>query len=111
MMRAGLVSLFAFFAAVSVWPALAASARDAKAERGLYFALVHCARCHAVDRSGRSRLRAAPPFRDLAGRVPVDDLADVLVEGVAYRHPAMPEFRLEPDEASDLTAYLKSLRR
>lgn len=86
-------------------------AAAASAERGLSFARSHCARCHAVARAGRSRMREAPAFRDLAGRVPVDDLADVLLEGVGYRHPSMPEFRLEPDDASDLTAYLKSLRR
>ncbi len=96
-----------------------AAAHDADAGRGLAFARAHCAHCHAVAPRGAaspsgkaptSPMRHAPPFRDLAGRIPVDDLADFLVEGVAVRHPAMPEFRLAPDDASDLTAYLKSLR-
>ncbi|GJE04474.1 hypothetical protein GMJLKIPL_6438 [Methylobacterium isbiliense] len=56
-------------------------------------------------------MREAPPFRVLAGRFPVDDLADVLVEGVERRHPAMPEFRLDPGDATDLTAYLKARGR
>lgn len=56
-------------------------------------------------------MHEAPPFRTLAGRFPVDDLADVLTEGVDRRHPAMPDFRLGPADASDLTAYLRALRR
>ncbi len=98
-----------------------AAAHDADAGRGLAFARAHCARCHAVAPSGGtasagrsssspSPMREAPPFRELAGRIPIDDLADFLVEGVAFRHPAMPEFRLDSDDASDLTAYLKSIR-
>ena len=97
-----------------------AAAHDANAGRGLAFARTHCARCHMVaprggtagaGRSSPSPMREAPPFRELAGRIPIDDLADFLVEGIAFRHPAMPEFRLDPDDASDLTAYLESLRR
>ena len=114
-----------------------AAAHDADAGRGLAFARAHCARCHAVAPGGSksstgksstgksstgksstgkssastSPMQEAPPFQELAGRIPVDDLADFLVEGIAFRHPAMPEFRLDPDDASNLTAYLKSLRR
>lgn len=53
----------------------------------------------------------APAFRTLARRFPIDDLADILVEGVERRHPAMPAFQLDPSYADDLTAYLKTLRR
>ncbi|CAO4141223.1 hypothetical protein PKCBPO_00826 [Methylorubrum thiocyanatum] len=56
-------------------------------------------------------MREAPPFRTLAGRFPVDDLADVLAEGVDRRHPAMPDFRLDPTDAANLAVYLKALRR
>ncbi|CAO4139324.1 hypothetical protein GPNCGGLF_LOCUS615 [Methylorubrum aminovorans] len=56
-------------------------------------------------------MREAPPFRTLAGRFPVDDLADVLAEGVDRRHPAMPDFRLDPTVAANLAVYLKALRR
>ncbi len=56
-------------------------------------------------------MRAASPFRELAGRIPIDALAAFLGEGVAFRDPAMPAFRLDPADASDLTAHRKSLRR
>lgn len=96
---------------LSLLVALPVDARDDSAVRGEAFAREHCARCHALGRRGASPMREAPPFRTLAGRFPVDDLADVLTEGVDRRHPAMPDFRLGPAEASDLTAYLRALRR
>jgi cytochrome c len=56
-------------------------------------------------------MRAAPPFRAPARRFPIDDTADIPVEGVERRHPAMPDFRLAPSDAADLSADLGSLRR
>jgi len=91
--------------------ALPAQAQDIAAARGRALAGVVCARCHAVRAIGASPMREAPPFRRLAGRFPIDDLADVLYEGVERRHPAMPDFRLAPADAADLTAYLRTLRR
>ena len=88
-----------------------ASARDPLASRGLVFAHETCARCHTVGFRGASPMREAPPFRTLAVRFPVDDLADILVEGVGRRHPAMPDFRLDPSDAADLTAYLHTFRQ
>ncbi|MDP4003318.1 c-type cytochrome [Methylobacterium sp. NEAU K] len=88
-----------------------AMAQDASGARGGAFARAICARCHAIRARGASPMREAPPFRSLAERFPIDDLADVLVEGVERRHPAMPDFRLAPAEAADLTAYLRTLRR
>jgi cytochrome c len=73
------------------------------------FARENCARDHAVGGRGASPMHEAPPFRILARRFPVDDLADLLVEGVERRHPAMPDFRLDPVDAADLTAYPKAL--
>lgn len=88
-----------------------ATAFDGAAERGRMFATKNCVRCHAVDASEASPMREAPRFRDLARTFPIDDLADVLVEGAERRHPAMPDFRLDPADASNLTAYLHALRQ
>lgn len=98
-------------AASCLLTALPCVARDASAAQGQAFARQACARCHAVGRRGASPRPEAPPFRTLARRFPVDDLADILVEGVDRRHSAMPEFRLDPPNAADLTMYLKTLRR
>ncbi|WP_286158954.1 c-type cytochrome [Methylobacterium sp. Leaf456] len=86
------------------------AAGEASAPRGHAFAQAHCARCHALGLRGASPLHAAPPFRGLARTFPIDDLADVLVEGVERRHPAMPDIRLDPTAAADLSAYFRSLR-
>jgi cytochrome c len=80
-------------------------------KQGETIALTNCARCHAVGRLGSSPLREAPPFRELHTRYPVENLAEALAEGITTGHPTMPEFRLEPDQADDLIAYLKSLER
>ncbi|MBE7196522.1 c-type cytochrome [Methylobacterium sp. A49B] len=88
-----------------------AAAENVSAARGRDLAGVVCARCHAVRATDASRMREAPPFRALAGTFPIGDLADVLDEGVERRHPAMPDFRLSPRDAADLTAYIRTLRR
>ncbi|ACB22411.1 c-type cytochrome [Methylobacterium radiotolerans] len=88
-----------------------AAAEEASAARGRALAGIVCARCHAVRMTGASPMREAPPFRSLAERFPIGDLADVLDEGVERRHPAMPDFRLDPSDAADLTVYMRTLRR
>ncbi|BAQ47277.1 MULTISPECIES: c-type cytochrome [Methylobacterium] len=84
---------------------------DRREAQGAALARTHCARCHAVGRTGPSPLRAAPPFRDLHARYPVEELAEALAEGIRTGHPGMPEFRFDPDQAEDLIRYLKSLER
>jgi len=86
-----------------------AKAQDAQVERGRAFAEANCASCHAIGPAGESPLRAAPPFRTLHLRYPVENLAEALAEGIMTAHPAMPHFRLETDQIGDLIAYLKTL--
>jgi mono/diheme cytochrome c family protein len=88
-----------------------ATAWDRAVQRGTTLARTHCARCHAVGRTGASPLRVAPPFRELHTRYPVENLGEALTEGIRTGHPSMPEFRFDPDEAEALIAYLKSLER
>jgi mono/diheme cytochrome c family protein len=87
-------------------PALAA---PTAAQRGQAYARSHCARCHAIGRTGQSPFRPAPPFRTLHQRYPIETLGEALAEGINTGHPAMPEFRLEPDKIHDLLSYLKTL--
>jgi mono/diheme cytochrome c family protein len=79
------------------------------AQRGLVFVRTHCAKCHSVDRIGRSPLPIAPPFRTLHERYPVESLQESLAEGIVTGHPSMPEFQLDPGQVGDVIAYLKSL--
>ena len=89
----------------------AAAAQEADVERGRALAEAQCGRCHAVGRTGESRLPAAPPFRRLHERYPVENLEEALGEGLVTAHSAMHEFRFEPDQIVDFIAYLKTLER
>jgi len=88
---------------------MATASHGQNAQRGLAFARANCATCHAIDRSSESTLKAAPPFRVLHKRYPVDAVAEALAEGISTGHPTMPEFTLAPEQIGDLIAFLKSL--
>ena len=66
-------------------------------------------KCHAIDRVSQSPLPAAPPFRRLHERYPVETLQELLAEGIVTGHPSMPEFQLDPGQVNDVITYLKSL--
>jgi cytochrome c len=87
-------------------PALAAPPAEL---RGKAYALKHCARCHSIDLTSRSRLKTAPPFRTLHHRYGVETLAEAFAEGIYTGHPTMPGFALDPDQIYDLLAFLKTL--
>jgi len=71
----------------------------------------NCARCHAIDRVGKSPLADAPPFRDVMKRYDPSDLEEALAEGIVTGHNQMPEFTFEPDEITAIIAYLNTLRQ
>jgi cytochrome c len=78
-------------------------------ERGRALVERECARCHAVSRTGQSRHKSAPPFRDLSKKYPVESLAEALAEGIVVGHKDMPEFIFEPDDVGAILAYISSL--
>jgi cytochrome c len=94
-----------------VTPTKADEALSAAERRGLASVQANCSRCHAVGRSGASPFAAAPPFRTLHLRYPIEDLEEPLAEGIVTGHPAMPEFRFDPGQVGDIIVYLKSLSR
>lgn len=96
-------------AAMSASASAAENATSPEA-RGHAIAKTHCARCHAIERTGASPLGLAPPFRVLPQRYPVEYLAEALAEGIVTGHPAMPEFTFEPEEIGSLLAYIASLK-
>src|SRR5262245_57938493 len=79
------------------------------AQRGLTFARLHCAQCHAIDKVSDSPLTIAPPFRTLHLKFPIESLRRRLAEGIVADHPTMPQFRLDPDQIADVIAYLQTL--
>ena len=68
-----------------------------------------CGRCHAIDRTGESPLKTAPPFRVVANRYSVWGLQEALAEGIVVGHAVMPEFVLEPAQIQNLLGYMASL--
>ena len=70
----------------------------------------NCGMCHAVGAEGPSPLAKAPPFRDLTERFDVDNLGEGLAQGILKGHPAMPEFRFQPQEVVSIVLYLKSIQ-
>jgi mono/diheme cytochrome c family protein len=70
----------------------------------------NCSRCHAVGMTGDSPLAKAPPFREVVTRYPPESLGEALVEGIVTGHNEMPEFVFEADQATEIIAYLDSLK-
>jgi cytochrome c len=66
--------------------------------------------CHAPGATGASRDPQAPPFRHLNRRMNVDDLGEGLATRLLVTHPAMPQFRFEPDEVVAIVRYLRSVQ-
>lgn len=80
------------------------------AERGRVLTSTACAGCHATGRTGASPMAAAPPFREVAHRYPLNQLEESFGEGLVTGHPAMPQFVFRASEIDDLIAYLETLR-
>jgi cytochrome c len=102
---------FLFAAAISLFcftPAYADELADDIA-KGKTLAENNCAICHAIGTLGPSTLRDSPPFRDIATRYDEGELEDAFNEGVATEHPAMPDWKMTPDQARELAAYIMSL--
>lgn len=93
-------------------PAAAASlAENSMAvEHGGRLAKENCAACHSVELEGKSPNTAAPPFRELGTRFPVETIDEALLAKVRPNHPDMPAFTMTPDQAADIAAYIAWLQ-
>ncbi|WP_292026723.1 c-type cytochrome [Brevundimonas sp. UBA2416] len=79
------------------------------AERGRRLADSACASCHATGPVGASPMAAAPPFRQVVHRYPLDRLEGAFAEGLVTSHPAMPAFNFRASEIDDLIAWLETV--
>ena len=98
--------------AMSMTPTPPALGQDSATleRRGQTLLTTNCARCHATGRSGASTHAAAPPFRTLSRKYPIEGLAEALAQGLSVGHPDMPEFVFEPHDVGAILAYLKSIQ-
>lgn len=76
---------------------------------GKRLAEINCTRCHDIGPGGESPLTDAPPFREIAKNYDAAELTDGFMEGLAVRHPMMPDWEVTQPQAEALTAFVMSL--
>jgi cytochrome c len=101
-----MLALLALLLATS--PALAQD-EAAKIAEGKRLAEINCTRCHNITAEGESPLTDAPPFREIAGNYDEMELVDGFMEGLAVRHPLMPDWDVTEPQAAELAAFVMSL--
>jgi mono/diheme cytochrome c family protein len=105
-----LLAAMALAACASV-PAHAPPTYRADVHAGRVLAAHYCAQCHAIGRSGPSPQAAAPPFRFLSERYPIESFEPRFASGMSTSHPDMPHWQLDPDQNRQMIAFLKSVQR
>lgn len=85
------------------------TAKAADADHGQVLAQRWCATCHAITAEGRQTADVPPSFVSIARRDSFD--ANRLAFFLLNPHPVMPNMGLSRSEATDLAAYIASLRR
>lgn len=71
----------------------------------------NCTPCHAIGETGGSPFAPAPPFREVARNYSQDELFDGFMDGLAVRHPAMPDWDMSADQAEAISTYIMGLSR
>jgi cytochrome c len=70
-----------------------------------------CARCHAVEKTGTSPHRGAPPFRAIGDRYNIGELTERMTDRLISTHPDMPDFKFSEDDAAAVRAYLYAIQQ
>ncbi len=83
---------------------------EASADRGHDLVRQSCGQCHATGTTGLSPKPAAPLFRELSKRYPIDRLGEALAEGIMVGHPQMPEFRFSAEDVEAISDYLTRIQ-
>lgn len=87
-----------------------AGAQEDGVAEGRRLADINCTRCHNIEAEGESPLTDAPPFREVAKNYMPDELFDGFMEGLAVRHPLMPDWDMTDEQARAMTAFIMSLK-
>lgn len=92
---------------------LSAAAHAAEADRlntrGKAILQDKCARCHAIEATGDSPLRQAPPMRTIYRRFNQKELRAELSEGMVSKHREMPQIQFSDDDVYAIMTYLYTL--
>lgn len=88
-----------------------AGAEESTLAKGKRLVQVNCTPCHATGVTGDSPFKPAPPFREIAKNYDQDELVDGFMDGLAVRHPAMPDWDMTIDQAEEIATYIMSLKQ
>jgi cytochrome c len=94
--------------ALGLWPALAAGATSSAAD-GKQLLEKTCARCHAIEATGDSPLKHAPPLRDVYRKYPAQELQFEFAEGMGSRHKEMPQIQFSSEQVDAILTYLSEI--
>lgn len=107
------VAFAAFFCAAALYCVGQSSAAtpddNAGPSRGLAYAQVNCAGCHAIAAGQRSSAPRARSFEAIANTPGMTRIA--LSAWLHTSHPSMPNLIIDPKEIDDLSAYIATLKK
>lgn len=96
-------------AGLGLWPAVAAEGPSPAAEGKLLLEKNTCARCHAIEATGDSPLKQAPPLRDVYRKYPAQKLEFEFAEGMGSRHKDMPQIQFSSGQVDAILIYLSEI--
>jgi len=94
--------------ALGLWPAVAAEDTSPAAEGKRLLEKI-CARCHAIEATGDSPLKQAPPLRDVYRKRPAQELEFEFAEGMGSRHKDMPQIQFSSEQVDAILIYLSEI--
>jgi cytochrome c len=94
---------------LGLWPALAAEGTSPAAEGKRLLEKNTCARCHAIEATGESPLKQAPPLRDVYRKRPAQELQFEFAEGMGSRHKDMPQVQFSSEQVDAILTYLSEI--
>jgi cytochrome c len=86
-----------------------ASAEQDSISNGRRLAEAWCKECHSLDAASAGTLGRAPDFIRIANRISTTELS--LKVFLRSNHRNMPSLMISPDQASDITQFILSLKR
>lgn len=84
-------------------------AEDAAAPDGGSLLAANCGRCHAVEQTGESPLKDAPPLRDIYRQRSTEQLEFEFAEGMGSQHPQMPQIQFSSEEIAAILTHLERI--